>query len=1041
MRQELGLSLTIEAGAGTGKTTLLVDRIIRLLAHYDLSELVAITFTEKAAGELVDRLRGSLERLSDSDSPIILSPLKRIQALGDLDKAHISTIHAFASWLIRAYAFDLSIDPDFEHLDQSGQEDLLNELISSEFSRHDPARDLELSQFLTAGGSLSKLIALCFELVDQFDVIGNLNHREEPYDIYYAVVNLANRANELFADAEANCLDLSDNGYLQIKNLSQITAERLSDRQKVGWLGEVAGVKATAGVKKNWKGSSLPDFKAGIALLKEEAKLALFTYRAHVLAMCLKRLYGIISSLQNQKRKNGLLTFHDQLFYASQLFQNPILTREISERFRSLLIDEFQDTDPLQAQIALAVSGHENRSAAANICIVGDVKQSIYRFRGADRRLFQKVSNTIASFGRRVNISQNFRSSRGIIDFVNAFFSHFWSGDGPNSYVPLQPLEQRLEPTPLPSVEFLELDDEDATAKLRAPAIRKLEASAIAEKICRAVEEGWQVLGDQDGQSSLRPITYDDIVILMPGRTGIQFYTDSMTKFGIPFKIETGKGLAGSQFARDLINVIRAVDNPADKLSVVGAARSSLLGVNDSEIALWGKLSDNSFDIFSPPAGLSDHLNEAISFLIQLSTEKFQQSPVQVLKSISAKCGVDEQFLLNRSREVDADYWQTFKLIAHSLSIDGKNLRHFRRKLDSIISGDDESGSANDSTEGNRVKIMTIHSAKGLEFPMVILANLGKPNNKNSKVLVDRDSGSIEVSLTTWDDDHLMTTNYPAAQETEKTELNDELLRLLYVGMTRAKDHLLISRLHSPKGNPYSAWIDEFMAATDGKPKAPFVRRIWVEGAYSPLERAETNDNIDVNNILLRYKELIEKRRSDAAKVQANSFQIFRPGIDSRAEQFAGQVTGSSLSSDLSVKVGRAFHEYFAKTSFSDQLNMNLLEQICSLESIEVEDVHALIISFLSSDFWKKIILHGKARREMPVSAVVENIMVRGIIDVIWEIDGAFAIADYKTGSPDHEQHKLQVDYYAKAIEKSTGKKVVSKWLVYPSGGESILWH
>ncbi len=1041
VRQELGISMAIEAGAGTGKTTLLVDRLVRLLAHYELPELVAITFTEKAAGELVDRLRRELERGWKPDTPLAGSPRRRIEALRDLDRAHISTIHAFASSLIRTYAFDISIDSDFQHLDSVDQARLLNDLLASEFSRRDASRDNELSEFLAAGGTLSKLIGLAFELVEHYDVMRNSTFDFVKIDLEQATALLKRDTIRWLEFADANCIGIEDLGYQQIAKVarSRIEAERVNGQ--IRQIDALADLNSNRGNKKNWKADSLIEFKAGILQLKDEAKSTMFRYRASILERAIGYIFNIIESLQEHKRKNGLLTFQDQLYYASRLFEDQHLRTEISQRFRSVLIDEFQDTDPLQAQIALSMIGRENRMGEASICIVGDAKQSIYRFRRADGRLFHRVTEQIAGFGRKVSISQNFRSTSGIIDFVNAFFAFHWGNNEQANYVPLQSLAERASPMPLPSVEFLELPEHIDLTSMKTPEIRRAEANAIAGTILQVIDEGWKTLQLGAEQNAVRTIKYEDIVILMPARTGIDVYTEALARKGIPFHVEGGKGLFSSRFVRDLLNLIRAIDNPADKLSVVGAARSILLGVNDAEIGEWGRLSSNSFDIYSPPESISEHLTQVIGHLVRWSTDKFYLSPIQMLDSIAKTCSIEESILSNPVREIDAELWNSVLGFARSETLEGKNLRHFKGKLERLISGDLEVGGANISKSGNRIRIMTVHSAKGLEFPMVILANFGKPGNHKPKVIADRDLGVIDASIKTWDDEYLMTTNYSNAEEIEKEEMSNERLRFLYVAMTRARDHLLISSIHQQENNPYAEWYNQFLASIDPIDKQLFNKRIWKSDSSNRIADVEKDEQINLEDAVVKLSLLIKERQSGILNTMSARVKIIKPGSrPDDGEKFDNKIIYDK-SLDNAVKIGRAVHSYMARTEFNELLNHRLIEKVSEEEMISPEEVLPRVSAILSQNFWRKVIVSGKAHREIPITAIIENNIIRGVIDLIWEEGGSYYIADYKTGTPDVLRQMNQVDVYANAFEKCTGRNVGGKWLIYSSGHEAIFWH
>lgn len=1025
VRRELDISLAVEAGAGTGKTTLLVDRLTNLLTRYDLNELAAITFSEKAAGELVDRMRERLESATNEDSPLFRSPHRRIRALGDLDRAHISTIHSFASGLIREHAWEIDIDPDFKHLDDFDQSSLLTGILAEEFSTADFIADENVYRIISAGGTLIRLAKLAECLVNDIDVIEKVEFSTTCPDLVSATSRLREDFRRSVEYAGENCIDHEDGGFKQVLAIESIR-ELLPDGKPI--LEQFSALNPRSGNQKNWRKESLPLFKEWITGIKADAGKVLSQFDAYIVERIISRLSVTIQKLQEIKRRRGLMTFQDQLLNASKLFDDANIRADVSGRFRSLLIDEFQDTDPIQAKIALAMIGAIDQSRITSICVVGDAKQSIYRFRRADEGLFRTVTERIKAIGRGVTISQNFRSDPGIITFVNSFFSLFWNhATSVNPYIQLTPLPFSKVVQESSPVKILEPTVDYGAEKTAADEIRKDEAQAVSRLIFQSVRDGWMLNGSsKDGID--RPVTYDDIVLLMPVRTGIDIYTNELAALGIPFHVEGGKGLFAGQFSRDLVNLISAIDNPADKLSVVSVLRTPFFGVNDSDIAEWAHKSGNSFDVFNLSEGISDQLVVGVKQLVEWNRAKDILCPEQLIRSIGYRCAIEETILSDPARERDLTVWNYIVNLAYDAGVQGNNWRYFRRKLIRLSEDDKEIGDASPGSKKRGVRLMTIHSAKGLEFPFVALVNFHKPHFNKSIVIVDREKSSVEAVIKTNRNRDLMTGNYEEAVAEEEKEGLSERLRLLYVAMTRAKNYLIISRFYNRKNNPYADWIDRFIDSQQTA-EQPLFNIIRPDLISMPIIAQSTNTaTVKFDDSIA--KTLAEKRLLGINKLNSQKIGIINPGVyDYPDEEFAEEA--ANYKSGSGKKIGRAVHAYCARCGKDDTIDRQLLERVCSVEAIPTELVEAKVEKLLKHPVWKRALNADNLRRELPVSAIIGNDLVRGVIDMIWEEQGTYCIADIKTGSVRSEYHARQLDFYAMVIEKVTGIKVSEKTLIY----------
>ena len=596
-------SLCVVAGAGTGKTRVLVERYLQLLSHGGVGpeQVAAITFTEKAATEMASRLRGECDRRSRAASSADQRRLwqRRRDALA---ASTIDTIHGFCSRLVRQYPVEAGVDPYFDIIADSEQQQLLSDSVRATVSRlFDEGNDDILAA--PAAYGLRTLMSLLEQAVSKrAAVVDAAPAMDRPTDeIVETIRQVVERELGGLIDAMLTAMvrpagviraahggedDLAESARQQAVEALQMAASGNPLHERLQGLRVLASVTLRGGSARKWSSKELLNrVKDALKALKTEAKAMLaecpVTDPANwpaeaVLARSLTHAaLAAINDYQRAKIARGVLDYDDLLIKARNLLRDhPKVRRTLASRMQHVLVDELQDTDPLQIEILGLLLGKSGpggfKPRAGAFFGVGDPKQSIYRFRGADVGAFRRLAGGFAPAGV-VNLSETFRFHRGLGGVTNVVFAEVLGEE-------FSPLSARREETPPVSVEVLLAgDDRD----LCAEDLRFREAARVARRIRTLIDE-----------DNVQP---GDIAILMHRQTQSFPYEDALTRLGIPFHMAGGRRFYEQEEVRDVVTALRAVRNPGDDLSLAALLRSPLFGLSDDALYLLcrrGRLSE-----------------------------------------------------------------------------------------------------------------------------------------------------------------------------------------------------------------------------------------------------------------------------------------------------------------------------------------------------------------------------------------------------------------------------------------------------------------
>ncbi len=868
--------ICVTAGAGSGKTRVLVERYLGILRKTDAkpNEIVAITFTDKAAAEMKKRITDRLAEDESGDAQWHREIAEQISA------APISTIHAFCSRILREFPFQAGVPANFGILHGIDQKLLLQTTVQDELKEiatnaADADRG-ELTRLLRCYGSRKQLEKLLSKMVEERELVERLKS-----EVYADRSNAEIRGTwgvEDKPDVEEwlRCLNTVLKGAKgknapavqelteQLEQENQAAEKR--DSVILDILSQIAPLIRTKsgtfakkfflglGVETNGIESEIEFLMSASETLKDmlsDDNGFLIDTTRHVLHLYTR----IETAYRRAKLAQGQLDYTDLQLKLRDLLRNSSEIRDrLRERYRYFMVDEYQDTNPLQAELVMLLTDDLTR---ANLFIVGDAKQGIYGFRGADIRVFDQTREKIAAMqGESIRMEENFRSLRHVVAFVNLFF-HNLMGDGSESDFEVA-YERLVQGRPAPAEKSLannrnyvtrDIDNVDVglrreTLMNQPPSSNALrtteeieiilgqkgdeavdENELIAKRVTSLMAEGFQVWDKDD--EVLRPIRYGDIAILIRSRTHLPDIENALLKAKVPYLTTGGIGFYQRQEIYDMWNYLHILDTPEEgDVSLAAVLRAPFFGISDAELYeiarqpgdnFWQKAEARLRITAEEDAGIdstemqdltkssrpakatyspSQQLNNALR-TIKRQRELAKRIPVnQLLLTIVNDTGMIGTLATGRQGPQRwANYQKLLELARNFQKEDDKpTLTGFIEFLRVLIDEEPREGQAPVQLGDKAVNIMTIHAAKGLEFPVVILPGLARAPQGDREPFIDEELG-IGFSPRNPDKDYAKTEPSIVAvmKNRARAKAESEKKRLFYVGATRARDRLILA--------------------------------------------------------------------------------------------------------------------------------------------------------------------------------------------------------------------------------------------------------
>jgi ATP-dependent exoDNAse (exonuclease V) beta subunit len=832
IRSDLSASLVVEAAAGTGKTTELVERIVAVVERGlgKLSSIIAVTFTEKAAGEMKLRIRTELDRALSTRVRGERERARLTTAVFELEAAKVGTIHALCADLLRAHPVEAGIDPAFQVADVERSRILLQRAFDAFMAERitEPPEGIRrvLSRAALHGGRADPRGALfdaASRLVETRDF--DTPFRRDALDRRALLGNVMGQLEALAALAQCS-RDTRD----PLQRALSLLARRLRAVRGSSDDVQEAGLRDLVRERDIWerhgRGRSFGDqprneVVARLSAVRADLERAVTRLGADLAACLSRELVPVVTAYELQKAQHGVLDFFDLLLRTRNLLRDVAeVRRELQQRTSHLFVDEFQDTDPVQAEILLLLSAdtpHESepfrvRPLPGKLFVVGDPKQSIYRFRRADVTLYERVKRHLVQHGAEVvQLSTSFRSLPGIQSVVNAAFEPLMAGDverGQAAYV-------RLAPWRAPRA------DQPAVIALPAPKpygpSGRVTKKAINESLPDAVAAflDWLLRS-----SSLRvleagsdvPVSARHVCLLFRRFRGYEGdvtrdYVRALEARRIPHVLSGGRAFYGREEVMALRAALKAIEWPDDALSVYATLRGPFVAFNDAALLDFKtRLGHLSPFRACAEAELSDSQREIAQVLALLLRLHRARNRVPVSSTLA-------NFLAELRAHAGIAVWPTgeqslgnvFKLLSLARSYERKQTASsFRGFIAWLEQNAESSGTADASVveeSSDGVRIMTVHAAKGLEFPVVVLCDPTAP--KSSEYA----SRFVDPERKLWAQPLCEAEPAELTEQRERVREHDEaeLGRLSYVAVTRARE-LLVVPVCGDK--PIDGWLD-----------------------------------------------------------------------------------------------------------------------------------------------------------------------------------------------------------------------------------------
>ena len=1032
--------ICVTAGAGSGKTTVLVERYLEILRSEKANprEIVAITFTDKAAAEMKERV---VEKLNAEENIV-----DRGTVLEQMNTAPISTIHAFCSRILREFPFQAGVPANFSILQGIEQKLLLQQILRETLkeiatNEEDKHRG-ELTRLLQRYGRRQDLEELFSSMVNQRDIIdylikevyGSQNSEQLP-DVWEHAIRAESMSEDDVIEF-IRCL----NAALQrakgknvtsvipfVQKLEMLPEKNPDAPEVMRLLKEIAdlitiksgGIAKTAFLGRGVKTSDIEteiNFLVSAAekiqnapIIEEDGETDddFLLSTTHDLLTLYTR---ILNNYQTAKLSQGTLDFNDlQLKTRDLLRDNKEIQQALVERHTYYMVDEYQDTNELQHELVMLLT---NELKEANLFIVGDPKQSIYAFRGADVRVFKKTNQKIKDEeGEDIPLKENFRSLQDTVGFVNHFFQHLMGNETETEFeVPFESLIKARSVDANGAIDIILGEKGDAAAN---------EYTLIAQHIKNMSRNGetvW-VRSENSGESE-RPIEYGDIAILIRSRTHLPDIEHALLEAGIPYLTTGGIGFYQRQEIYDIWNYLHFLNTPTEHhASLAGVLRGPAFGISDTELYEISQQDGTSFwnKAQNYQAG-SDNLGRAIDTLkrhIQIA----HRMPVnQLIVTIVNETGMIGTLKTGKQGQ---QRWANYqKLLELARNFDGdeskQTLTDFIEFLDILITEEPREGQAPVELSRDAIQIMTIHAAKGLQFPVVILPCLDRGAETTREPFIDETLG---IGFSPLNPNNNYKKTEPRIVDYMKNRANQkeyaEKKRLFYVGTTRAQDRLILSGSLSGTGKPRNIleWLYKHLGIgeEDNLLNLPFRLKVFPDTGQQSEDTLTTDKASDDETTPVDFPEhplpTLESTEISASFSVAELANYARCPLRYQLENVLriptnGQGESDSNEIDMNASVRYIFRQIRQPSDLEDldTLIDRALEDYPEATTESTVALRTYVNNFINSELGQSTLSASTIHTNQQIHAAINGHIIDGRLDRIFKDEtGNWQIINYET--------------------------------------------
>ena len=988
-----GTNIIVSAGAGSGKTAVLSERVIdKLKQGIHINELLILTFTKAAASEMKERIRKKIKKEN------------LVQELDMIDAAYITTFDSFALSIVKKYHYLINVSKDVNIIEESvvkiKKEEFLDEIFEEKYRNDNDFKKL-ISDFCVKDDKEIRTQILNISdkldmLIDKIDYLKNYQFSDINKDINSYLIYIKKQVLSL-EDIITELSDYIDSEYLNklYESINPLLSSVTYDEIKInsnlklpplprGSLDETKKIKD----KLNKKIKSINDLCSYENI--DNIKDTILKTKDYV-KVIIDIILNLTKKINYYKHQNDLYEFTDIALLAIKIVkENPHIALELKNSFKEIMIDEYQDTNDLQEEFIKYISSN-------NVYMVGDIKQSIYRFRNANPNIFKNKYDSYSKEigGIKIDLNKNFRSRKEVLDDINLIFNLIMNDDiggadylkthqmvfGNNAYINEGATKQDYD------LEILEYENNNNNFSKD-----EVECFLIANDIKNKIDNNYQVF-DKD-ELVLRKARYSDFVILLDRSANFDLFKKIFEYHQIPLNILKEEKMNNDQDIYVLNNLIKFVIKVNNKeydsdfrYLFISIMRSFIYNEKDDVIFKYF-LNKNYYD--------SDLFKKAKEISIDFS-------PSYVINEILEKFSFYEKLITIGN--IEASLIKIDQIIDMANNLTDYDIILFSNHLDKMIRENYQMKYQINNDLGDAVKIMTIHKSKGLEYHICYFANMYKSFNireLNEKFLYSNKYGIV----TPYFDEGIGNTIYKTLIKEDyiKEEISEKI-RLFYVALTRAKEKMIMVIPYSE----INSFNKELVLKNDIKEQY----RSFLDIINSIKNRLEKYlIKVDVPNLTKDYN-LIKENNYDIFELEKlNVENIIVENEEIKESNFSKKIN-EVITKDKKklLKFGTEFHELLENLDFNKEINL------------ENKFYQEKISNFLKSDILKNY-QDAKIFKEYEFMYIKDDIKYHGIIDLMLEYDDHIDIIDYKLKNIDDKKYVEQLNGYKSFIESKSNKKV-----------------
>jgi len=1053
IRSELGTTLLVEAAAGTGKTTGMVSRMVNLLAEgkCPVDTLAAVTFTRKAAAELRSRFQIELEKACRDAEPSSRYLLRT--ALDGMERCFIGTIHSFCARMLRERPVEAGVDLEFEEVDDMEDNVLRSRAWAAYVNSLYAAKDPILDELEDLGVEIGQLGHTFQKMADYLDVDEWPATRVRAPDVTHAKSALADLVRYMEQAAAAFPESPGTDALMPKYRIIPLMFRQARRRGRTFEIMNIlAQFKQIKPVFKCWphgrkqadsEVARWDEFRTTVA---EPLVKAWREYRYEPL---LRAILPAMKVYEDLRRDAGKLNYQDLLIKTAGLLREGSTSRVrdyFRKRFTHLLVDEFQDTDPVQAEVIMLLTAENTdetdwrkcRPVPGSLFVVGDPKQSIYRFRRADIVTYNQVKEIIQrNGGKVVTLTANFRTTRPIIDWVNKTFENEFqkhSADCSPDYVPLAAVRDDDSGRDLSGIRSVRIPK---TCKSSAQ-IGEYEGTLIARSIRYGLDRGFKIPRSPSEIEAGVPeeVQPCDFLIVTPKTGNLHVYSRKLEELRIPHQVTGGTSLNQVRELKLLHSLVTAVTQPENPVALVAVLRGDLFGISDPDLFEFRR-AGGTFSFSSPiPESLDSSAAEQFSDAFQRLNEyalwMTRYPPVSAFERIAADMGLPARAASSPGGDAQAGSFLKALELIRGAQRERWSIADLVEYLGKLVAEDEAHDAIPASPpEGSVARLMNLHKVKGLEAPVVFLADPTGKRKHPAELYVDRTAdkvrGYVAIEGTLTGSGRTVALGHPQRWE-EYSAIEDEFqsaeeLRLLYVAATRAGCGLTVTVRQSYANLDPWAFFDSYLDRSrplmdPGLQTAPSTEQVRLTGG----------DVAVASDLIQERLRNATMRTYDVAAAKATSIQRgeFTYTLGEHGTEWG---TVIHLLLEAAMSDANSDIRALAESVIADQ----------GLDPSLAGEATATVESVIQSDLWKRAGASRHRLVEVPFQKLVPgdgedgapDTILRGVIDLAFKESEGWVIVDYKSDRvQEGKVHQLvdlytpQVQSYADAWGETTGQDV-----------------